>query len=547
MRSIGIDIGTYSIKYAEIEYSNKSYSLKSFHEFILPQDPSVDPFIHIIDALKKIANKYDTDLDRFVLGIRQEYVCNRMLEFPFKQKFKIEKSIGFELEDDLPFDIEDAIISPKIIQTSGEASSVMAFAALKANIAAIIKVCNDVGIDPDIVSCEGAALSNFFEIWSEAPRDKPLDLTSTEQTECIVTIYLGHSKSLMAVHHKQQLIGLRSIHFGGLEIAQAIAKKYNISIIEALKTLQEKAFILTSQKNVSQDQITFSNLIASSVDTMATEVKRHLISIEAEKNIRVTQIFISGGTSKIMNLCQHLTQCFTLPVNLIEFDERLKTSLIQVPKEKFHNALISVGLAIEGLRPNKNPPIQFRKLELAKQSQTLHIFVEKWGSTLKTMAALLAIFFIYTFTKSIVTDQMQTYSNQKLKAQATKIGLKGREATTNAIQRYITNQRNDLKAKEIISDLQKINSPLDIMLTLSKSVPAANSITLDVRKFSIKENILSLEGHVDNQQQINVLKSALSSININKTLQTPPFSIARESNKQPFSYELKVKRNVGEL
>ncbi|MCB0347812.1 MAG: hypothetical protein KDD37_03210, partial [Bdellovibrionales bacterium] len=280
---------------------------------------------------------------------------------------------------------------------------------------------------------------------------------------------------------------------------------------------------------------------------MATEVKRHLISIEAEKNISVSQIFISGGTSKIMNLCQHLTQCFVIPVNLIEFDERLNTSLPQVPKEKFHNALISVGLAIEGLRPNKNPPIQFRKLELAKQSQALHIFMEKWGYTLKTMSALLAIFFVYTFTKSIITDQMQMYSTQKLKSQANKIGLKGREATTNAIQRYIRSQRNDLKAKEIIADLQKINSPLDIMLSLSKIAPSANNITLDVKKFTLKENVLKIEGHTDNQQQLNLLKSSLSSLNSGKTLQSAPFSIAREANKQIFSYELKVKRNVGEL
>ncbi|MCB0348192.1 MAG: pilus assembly protein PilM, partial [Bdellovibrionales bacterium] len=279
MRSIGIDIGTYSIKYAEIEYSNKNYSLKSFHEFILPQDPSTDPFVHIVDALKKIASTYDTDLDRFVLGIRQEYVCNRMVEFPFKQKFKIEKSLSFELEDDLPFDIEDAVIHPKIISTNGDSASIMAFAALKSNIAAIIKACNDVGIDPDIVSCEGAALSNFFEMWADAPKEiAPQVEDNIEQSDCIATIYLGHSKSLMAVHHKKQLVALRSIHFGGLEVAQAIAKKYNISIVEALKTLQEKAFILTSQKNVSQDQITFSNLIASSVDSMATEVKRRTIS-----------------------------------------------------------------------------------------------------------------------------------------------------------------------------------------------------------------------------------------------------------------------------
>jgi general secretion pathway protein L len=545
MRSIGIDIGTYSIKYAEIEHSNKSYHLKAFHEFMLPQDPTVDPHVHIIDALKTIASKYDTDLDRFVLGIRQENVCNRMVSFPFKQKFKIEKSLSFELEDDLPFDIEDAIIHPKILYTEGEAATVMAFAALKTNISAIIKKCNDVGIEPDIVSCEGAAISNFYESWETAIPDKTV--SSWDVSDCIGTIYLGHSKSVLAVHCKDQLIALRSVHFGGLEIAQAVAKKYNISLIEGLKTLQEKAFILTSQKNVSQDQITFSNLIASSVDTMATEVKRHLISIEAEKNIRISQIFVSGGTSKIMNLCPYLTQCFTLPVNLIEYDERLKKSEIQIPKEKMHTAMVAIGLAIEGLRPNKNPAIQFRKLDLEKQSQKLQIFFEKWGSTLKTAAAIMVLFFVYTFAKSILTDQMQNYANQKLKAQAGKIGLKGREATSNAIQGYVREKRQELKAKELISDLQQINSPLDIMLTVSKNVPASNSITLDVRRFSLLENVLTLEGQVDNQQQINSLKNSLSAIDTRGAPSVGKSNTASVSGKLPFIFDVKVKRNVGEL
>ena len=140
MRSIGIDIGRFSIKVAELDYTNKTCKLNKYTEYLLPIDTATDPYVHIIEKLKQIIQKYDTDLDKFTIGLAQELVCTRNVTFPFKEKYKIAKSIEFELEDNLPFDTEKSIIHPKIIYTNESSSQVLASAALKDNIQKTLEI-----------------------------------------------------------------------------------------------------------------------------------------------------------------------------------------------------------------------------------------------------------------------------------------------------------------------------------------------------------------------------------------------------------------------
>ena len=114
MISVGIDIGSFSVKLAEIQASSKYYSLTRFQEFPLSVDPNKDKKIEILDILRQIAAAYDVDQTNFTLALQQQNVVLRFRHFPFKERFKILRSIAFELEDDIPFSQEDAVFDAKI-------------------------------------------------------------------------------------------------------------------------------------------------------------------------------------------------------------------------------------------------------------------------------------------------------------------------------------------------------------------------------------------------------------------------------------------------
>ena len=95
MRSLGIDIGHFSVKIAEVEAANKSFTLTRLDEFPLSTDPTKDTDIEVLDILRNLAQQYDSAHTTFVFSLPQEQVVLRNREFPFRERHKILKSIPF--------------------------------------------------------------------------------------------------------------------------------------------------------------------------------------------------------------------------------------------------------------------------------------------------------------------------------------------------------------------------------------------------------------------------------------------------------------------
>src|SRR5690606_29334952 len=102
MRSVGIDIGTLSVKIAEIEGSNKSFVLRDYIEVPYSLDLSQDRKVQVLDVLRRIASHYDPTTTRFVVSVSQDMVAVRHKIVQSREKSKIIKGLPFELEDDVP-------------------------------------------------------------------------------------------------------------------------------------------------------------------------------------------------------------------------------------------------------------------------------------------------------------------------------------------------------------------------------------------------------------------------------------------------------------
>ena len=114
MICIGIDIGSSSIKIAEIESKNKEQSINRLEIFPLSTDPNKDTEIEILDIIRNIATQYDQTTTRFILGVDTKQVSIRRRLFPFKERHKILKSLAFELEDGISSSQSDSISDAKI-------------------------------------------------------------------------------------------------------------------------------------------------------------------------------------------------------------------------------------------------------------------------------------------------------------------------------------------------------------------------------------------------------------------------------------------------
>ena len=169
MKSVGIDLGRYSVKMAEVESSHQTFTLRRLEEFPLSTDPTKDTEIETLDILRQISNQYDHNSTTFVVGMSQEQIITRNRLFPFRERHKILKAIPFELEDDIPFPGEQALFDGKITRFRGSGAEVIACTTPIDRIKTQLRRLHNGNIDPSILSPEGVAFANLFENWSSPP------------------------------------------------------------------------------------------------------------------------------------------------------------------------------------------------------------------------------------------------------------------------------------------------------------------------------------------------------------------------------------------
>jgi general secretion pathway protein L len=119
MKVLGVDLGQYSVKVAELEVTSKGSVLNGFYEFPLSPDPQRDRALETLEILRRVSSQFGGGAAKWIVGVPQNRVSVHNKRFPFKERAKIQKSLAFELEDDIPLDIDDTIFDAKIIEYHG--------------------------------------------------------------------------------------------------------------------------------------------------------------------------------------------------------------------------------------------------------------------------------------------------------------------------------------------------------------------------------------------------------------------------------------------
>ncbi|MGZ3775495.1 MAG: pilus assembly protein PilM [Pseudobdellovibrionaceae bacterium] len=551
MKSLGIDIGSSSIKIVEMQSTSKGFQVTQFFEHALNVAPGADQELEIIEFLRNFTGSYDPNQTKFILALRQDRVAIRNKFFPFNDRIKISKSLPFELEEDLPFSSDNAIFDAKIIRTVGGGAEVLACAAPKTHVQSCLQRGQDSGADPDLISSEGTAFANIFEKWNEAPQatlPPPISMGEEESRpvrHVQLILDIGHTRTLVSAFEGNSLIGVRSILWGGKNIAEAITAKYEIPFLEALKELQTKAFILTSKQGATFDQVTFSDTIAKSVRELARDLQLSILELKSEFNAEIDSISLTGGVSLVQNLGPFLTQILEIPANRVSVLDHFPNILFERSPQSGAKAGIALGLAIEGFKKPRNPPINFLKGEFAKENHQLKLLWEKWGHTAKIAAAALVVLFIYSSLRESFSADLADRTQEVLKSQAkTVAGLKGKAASENGIRKYIRENKKRAAELKTLASVANMNSALDVVKKINDATPGKSSITLDVQLLQIEDAQVTMQGYVNSPKEMSLLQQSLTNITPDGQVRTQTSTLKSLPNRTSFAFSFNVDRGI---
>ena len=550
MKSIGIDIGSSSIKIVEIQTTTKGFQVNQYFEHRFSPAGKGDHELETIEYLRDFVSRFDPGQTHYVMALRQDRVAIRTKMFPFSDRIKIHKSLPFELEEDIPFSPENAIFDAKVIRTLGPTSEVLACATPKIHIQNTLQLAQDSGFELNILSVEGTALANIVEKWSEPPPTFPAPSLALEEAEKPVRhvnihLQMGHSHTIVSAYEGNNLLGTRSILWGGQNIAEAIARKYEIPPHEAIKELETKAFILTNKQGATFDQVTFSETIAKSVRELVRDLQLSLLEFKAEFNAQVMSVGVTGGVSQIQNLGPFLTQLLEVPVNRISPLQAFPQVLFERSPQIEAKMAVALGLAVEGIKRPRNPAVNFLRGEFAKQNYAIQALWAKWSTTLKVAAAAIVVLFVYTTVRDDFAMSLADRSQEVLKSQAKTVAkLSTKNSTEAGIKKYIRENKKRAADLRQLSHIASMNSALDILKKINDASPPKNGLTVDVRKLSIEQSDVLIEGYTNSVKELNTLQQSLINVSQNGKISPRTSSLSPIANKTAFALSFQVDRGI---
>jgi general secretion pathway protein L len=551
VKVVGIDIGTYSVHVVELLMQSRGFQIVSSKSHLIrPKPNQTDVDLEVIEYLRNLVANNNPAETHYVVGLKQSLVTIRHKVFPYTEKMKIAKTLPFELEDDLPFALENAFLDFKSVRHRGNEAEILACATLASTVEKIVNFFKDVGIEIRQLCPEGLALANLIENY-DAPI--PLEPATLEQAEgsgpkrsLELLLHIGHTQTLICAFENKRQVASRSLFWGGRNVSDAIALKYQLPLADAQREMESKAFILSSKQQASFEAKVFSDTIAASVKEMVRDLQLTILEIKSELHADVDSILVSGAVSQIQGLSPFLTQCLEIPTNRVRLWERFAPFSVEKNESQELGLLVALGLALEGLKKPRNPATNLLKGDFAKNDSPLADFIKFNKRALQFGTASLVALFIWSIWRANYGEGLAEVVQKALQQRAVAMaGLNNRSANERGVQKFIKQKKQVSNEMKGVEKLMQTETAFNVLKKVSEIVPQSQQIKLDIRRFYVEDKRVWLEGFVGNQTELNMLQQNLKSLAVDGKVQSQRASIIGPRDRLVFALSFMVDRTKG--
>lgn len=336
---VGLDIGSRSVKLAEITDSKNGLKLKRFGMADIPagaiEDGAIsdpDTAAGIIRQLFKSTNVKETNV---AVSIGGYSVIVKKINVQTMPEEQLQETIHFEAEQYIPFDISDVNLDFQILgenENNPNQMSVFLVAAKKDMVNDYINLVTLAGLNPCIIDVEAFALQNVFEANYEV-RD-----------ENVALIDIGASKTSLNILKGNSSVFMRDVALGCLQINQKIMSLLDCSYDQA----ELYKFGEPSPKMSAEE---LRQITTSVVTDWCMEIRRALDFFYTNyPDDQIKRIILSGGGANIEEFRKLLASESSAVVEILDpfqkFTLDQKTFEPGYVRQIAPQAAIAMGLAM---------------------------------------------------------------------------------------------------------------------------------------------------------------------------------------------------------
>ena len=351
---IGLDIGSRTIKLAEVLQTKKDRILQKFGMADLPRDAIVEGRIKeptvVSDTIKGLINDLKVKEQNVATSVAGYSVIIKRITVGKVTEEELHDNIQFEAEQYIPFDVQDVNIDFHIIgehESNPNQMHVMLVAAKKEIIDEYSDVLEMANLNPCVIDVDAFALEKVFE-----------DNYLNEEGN-IALIDIGANKMNINIVKEYMSAFTRDVSIGGEQIVRDIASRFECSFEEAEAVMLGKTKDKVPQeegetKDKAPNKEEVQEIVRSFTLSWCKELRQAIdfyYSTYADEDIK--KIILSGGGAMAEGLSGLLSAETSLDVEMcnpfINIKINEKQNDTNYLKKIAPQAVICMGLASRSL------------------------------------------------------------------------------------------------------------------------------------------------------------------------------------------------------
>jgi type IV pilus assembly protein PilM len=283
-RTVGLDIGSSSIKVVELDHSGETSRLVRFGRCGLLPEAIVDGEVMdrdvVVDTIAELFEVNEIASRHVVSAVSGRAVIVKKIQMDMMTDEQAREAIHWEAEQHIPFDIDDVSLDFQVLnrESSPDKMDVLLVAAKKEMLEARSELMRAAGLTPTVIDVESFAVQNAYERNHEYPEGN-------------VTLLLNVGCFVTNVNIVKDGIPYftRDLSFAGNAILEAIQKDLGVDYDEANEILE----------NPGEERLDDLQSIVGLVgEELAVGIEKSLSYLRASGEAdHVDRICLSGGSS----------------------------------------------------------------------------------------------------------------------------------------------------------------------------------------------------------------------------------------------------------
>ncbi|GJL78963.1 MAG: pilus assembly protein PilM [Nitrospinaceae bacterium] len=327
---VAIDIGTHSVKMAQMAGSRNKFELLNFSMMPLKEDCIVDGVIkqpdEVVDTLTKMIKAENINTKYAVASIAGEAVIVKKIRVPRMSAEELAENIENEAEQYIPFDIDDVSIDFQLLNAGTlsamedqdqETMEILLVAVQKDYIESLTDVLYDAGLKPAIIDLDVFAMANACELG-----------VNLHNKGVIAVIDLGESFTHLHIMQDGLTSYTRDIPLGGGHCTKKLMSKFDLAQKETVKLKLGKI-----PDGIENDDVV--QVIVQSLEKIIDEVQKSFQFFNTTSNSEVDRVYLTGGGALLSGADSLFAHHLSVPVEILN-----PMNGIKVNKRKFDQATV---------------------------------------------------------------------------------------------------------------------------------------------------------------------------------------------------------------